>query len=236
MQYRFVENDNYEDLSCGRVIFHKAGFANYPVRLVCEIFMRCLEIIDEPNKKVVLYDPCCGGGYLLTVLGFMYGEKIDSLCGSDIAEDAVCLAKSNFELLTSDGLLRRKEQLETLYRSHGKESHQEAIISAKNLLMRIENKIKCFAFQRDILDYNEPVLKPLADVIITDVPYGNLVSWSTNEPFAIDKMLDNLLHNQNENTVVVISSDKQQKISNPQYKRIQKFQVGKRKIEILKKV
>ena len=52
LEYKFAPNDNYEDLSCGRVIYHRAGFSNFPVRLASEIFMRCFELIGEPNKKV----------------------------------------------------------------------------------------------------------------------------------------------------------------------------------------
>ena len=49
-------------------------------------------------------------------------------------------------------------------------------------------------------------------------------------------MLDQLLENLNDDGIVAISSDKRQKINNCNYKRIKKFQVGKRKVEILRKV
>jgi len=45
MEYRFAENKNDEDLSCSRVIYHKTGFSNYPVRLDKEIFQLILWII-----------------------------------------------------------------------------------------------------------------------------------------------------------------------------------------------
>ena len=139
MVYKFSENANFEDLSCGRVICPKIGFSNYPVRLAGEIFMRCLAVMGNPGKKVSVYDPCCGGGYLLTVLGFLYGDKIESLYGSDISPSAVELAEKNLGLLTTEGLLRRKNQLETMYNTYGKDSHEQAMKSADNLLKKFIN-------------------------------------------------------------------------------------------------
>ena len=241
LEYKFASNENYEDLSCGRVIYHRTGFSNFPVRLASEIFMRCFELIGEPNRKVSIYDPCCGGGYLLTVLGFLHQDQIMSIYGSDISPDATQLAESNLNLLTTEGLLKRKEQLEAIYGSYHKESHLNAIKSASNLLGYTREKIECYVFNRDILSSkNSTSIKPVVDIIITDVPYGDLVSWS-NETTAenegnINKMLNHLLENLNDDGIVAISSDKRQKISNLNYKRIKKFQVGKRKVEILRKV
>ena len=240
MEYKFAPNENYEDLSCGRVIYHRTGFSNFPVRLASEIFMRCFELIGEPNKKVSIYDPCCGGGYLLTVLGFLYPDKIISIYGSDIAPDAIQFAESNLSLLTTEGLLKRKEQLEDIYNSYRKESHLEAIKSTDRLLEYAKENVDYRIFNRDILKANSPAtIMPLVDIIITDVPYGDLVSWSNTTPAPdesnINKMLNHLLENLNDDGIVAISSDKRQKISNPNYKRIKKLQVGKRKVEILRK-
>jgi len=241
LEYKFASNENYEDLSCGRVIYHRTGFSNFPVRLASEIFMRCFQLIGEPNKKVSIYDPCCGGGYLLTVLGFLHQDQIMSIYGSDISLDAIRLAESNLSLLTTDGLRRRKGQLEDIYNSYSKESHLNAIKSASNLLERAREKVEYHVFNRDVLNSKSTAsIMPSVDIIITDVPYGELVSWS-NETIAenesnINKMLDHLLENLNDDGIIAISSDKRQKISNPNYKRIKKIQVGKRKVEILRKV
>ena len=238
MPYKFSQNANHEDLSCGRVIYHKAGFTNYPVRLVCEIFERCLHIISEPNKKVCVYDPCCGGGYILTVLGFLYGERIESLYGSDISLEAIGITEQNMGLLTYKGLHNRKEQLKSLYETYGKDSHCQAIKSADNLLELIRHTISTNVFVRDILNRNGIIANHsfTADIIISDVPYGNNVSWSNDNPFAIDAMLDNLSDNLSKNAVIAVSSDKRQKMANHRYKRIEKFIVGKRKVEILRKI
>jgi len=232
MSYKFTENANYEDFSGGRVIYHNSGFTNYPVRLACEIFMRCLARVNRP--KVSIYDPCCGSGYILTILGFLYGDRISFLWGSDISPEAVLLAKKNLQLLSKEGLLRRKAELEDLHHTYRKDSHAYAIESVKRLLILVKDDgIPFNIFNRDILtakgDY------PQADIIITDVPYGGLADWSSLKPFAMDTMLENTWHNLKPKGVVAVSSDKAQKVNNPAYMRVEKFQVGKRKVEIITK-
>ena len=99
LNYKYIENKNFEDYASGRVIYQKSGFPNFPVRLSSEIFMTCLDIIGKMDSKITIYDPCCGGGYLLTVLGLMFGDKINSIYASDISEEAVELAKENLNTL-----------------------------------------------------------------------------------------------------------------------------------------
>ena len=230
MQYRHVPNANFEDFSCGRFIYQIAGFPNFPVRLACEIFLRCYELLNEP--KVSVYDPCCGGAYMLTVLGFMYNEKISALYGSDVSEEACSLAERNLGLLTHDGLSRRKKQLNAHYEAYGKASHLDAIKSADNLAGLIKNLPGSKVFLHDIV--KEAPTFPVADIIIADVPYGKLSGWSSPTAFALDKMLDNLKGSLRVNALAAICSDKGQKINNPGYKRVERFQVGRRKIEILR--
>lgn len=240
LNYKYIENKNFEDFASGRVIYHKSGYTNFPVRLAGEIFMTCLDTIGKKDGKAVVYDPCCGGAYLLTALGFMLGNKIDSIYASDVSTDAVELAKENLNLLTVQGLSNRKSQLIEMYNEFRKESHREAIISADNLLKQIylqNQSIDCSVFSADITKHNSLSEKDFkADIVITDIPYGNLVSWSDNSPLAIDKLLDTVACVLNENSVVAISSDKAQKITNSRYKIIRKILVGKRKIELLQKV
>ena len=73
----------------------------------------------------------------------------------------------------------------------------------------------------------------MADLIITDVPYGGLSAWTDDGTPAINRMLINLAAHLNERAVVAVVSDKRQKINNPPYRRIEKFNIGKRKAEIL---
>jgi len=74
-----------------------------------------------------------------------------------------------------------------------------------------------------------------ADIVFADVPYGNLAAWSEHTSPAIDRLLDTIIPVLGEHSVVAISSNKAQKITNPRYKRIRKILIGKRKIELLRK-
>jgi len=241
MEYKFAPNQSYEDLSSGRVIFHEKGFSNFPVRLASEIFMRCFELIGKPAEKIKLYDPCCGGGYLLTILGFLHHEQIGEIYGSDIAADATELAQKNLGLLMREGLNLRKVQLEQLYQSYGKASHLGALESAAHLAKLSTDDLVSHVFVRDVLSANASGFEmPLVDIIITDVPYGNLVSWSSDahkpeEQSNIALMLEQLFSHLKETGVIAIISDKKQKIDYQNFKRVSKIQVGKRKIEFFKK-
>ena len=131
MVYKYCENRNFEDLASGKVIVHRAGYPNFPVRLAQEIFCRCLHHLDDPDS-VCIYDPCCGGGYLLTVLGFLNFERIKTIIASDISDDAIQLANENLLLLDQNGLQKRIRQINDLLSLHNKNSHIEALNSATN--------------------------------------------------------------------------------------------------------
>jgi len=105
MQYQYAkERLDYSDLSSGRVFYSLPGHPAFPVRLSSEIFQHCMAIREtayKVSKPCVLYDPCCGAGYSLSVLGYLHGEKIQQLIGSDVDEKAVAVAKQNLGLLIS---------------------------------------------------------------------------------------------------------------------------------------
>ena len=64
-----------------------------------------------PEKShLTLYDPCCGSGYLLTVLGYLNHNQIDMFVGSDIDQNAAELARQNLALLTWEGLMNRVKE------------------------------------------------------------------------------------------------------------------------------
>lgn len=236
MEYKYAKKENYEDLACGRVIYHRTGMPNFPVRLAQEIFHRSLSYMSK-QEDITIYDPCCGGGYLLTVLGLLNMDKISRIYGSDIDMKAVELAVSNLSLITEEGLKQRMQQLEEIYQSFQKQSHLDAIKSAKRILKGVQQqnkKLKTHLFQHDILSgvMNHQFK---ADLIITDVPYGNLVSWEGEVGGSnfIHQLLDQLIPILNPHSIVAISSDKKQKISHDKYKRLERQRIGKRKFEIL---
>jgi len=196
--------------------------------------MRCYSQLRESGiEEAAVYDPCCGGAYMLAVLGFLYGGFIKAIYASDVSEDAVKLAGANLSLLSETGLLKRREKLQELYLTYGKQSHAAAVKSVDRLFDKLQNNISVKTFQTDILSH-DPLsgfdLK--ADLVITDVPYGALTSWDDAGGCAISRMMDAVKPILNKNAVVAVCRDKTQKSGNKNYIRIDKFQCGKRVIEI----
>lgn len=225
--YKYGAADNYEDFASGRVIYGGKGIPNYPVRLITEIFGRAMEY-SKKKEGLIVYDPCCGGAYSLTILGFFYGENIGRIYGSDISEEMVTHARKNLNLLKNAGLDERKTELEKLYSEFGKISHKEAIESIDKLKEKLVKDIESECFAADCTK-SLPDVNP--DIIITDIPYGNLVNWGGEGE--LDVMMDNLLKIAGVDTVLAVSMDKSQKITSEGWKRVEKQNIGKRRFEIL---
>lgn len=236
MQYKFSPNRNYQDLAAGRVIYGSAGMPNFPVRLAQEIFCRCLEYLPQKDSLVV-YDPLCGSGYLLTVLGFLNPELIRLFVGSDINSSAAALALKNLSLLTEEGLARRIAELKELYRQYRKESHLEAVKSAQRLLELVQGRAfvpQARTFTADLLAPESLVNQEFnADLIIADVPYGSLVSWQGGSATALDQFLENLIPVLKSTTIVAVCTDKKQKVRSNIYRRLEQQAIGKRRFTLL---
>src|SRR5438105_11677365 len=107
MPYRFAsERQNYSDFAAGKVFESLPHSAFFPVRLASEIFQRCMDLRTREGlrERIVLYDPCVGGGYLLSVIAYLHWQQIERLIGSDINPEALELARRNTSLLTLQGL------------------------------------------------------------------------------------------------------------------------------------
>ena len=234
MVYKYFPNNNYEDYSSGRVIYHKSNYPNYPVRLVGEIFYRCLEHLKKKNK-LCLYDPCCGSAYMLTVLGYLFNENIETIYCSDISSEAVELSYKNLSLLTDSGIEKRKNELINFIKIYNKESHRNALISLEKIKHLLKHEIKYNVFLANILNEKELINKNfLADIVITDVPYGNLVNWYINNDEEKGKLFNGIKPVINSDSIIAISHNKKQKINNSKFKIIEKILIGHRKIELLK--
>lgn len=229
MNYKYCENDNYEDFACGRVLIHRGGYPNFPVRLAQEIFGRCINHLGK-TADLCLYDPCCGGGYLLTVLGLLNPGAIKTLYGSDISGAALELAEDNLALLTHEGMDKRIIGLERLYSLYKKESHAQAAESARRLKSLLpEREIDAVTFQNDIFNSASLSARQLAaDIVFFDVPYGRLVQWQGGGT----NILDNLLPSLNKNAVIAVCSNKSQQFGSSRFKRLEKQQIGKRQFQL----
>jgi 23S rRNA (guanine2535-N1)-methyltransferase len=232
MEYRYTPNENYEDFAAGRVIYHMGGEPTFPVRLALELYERCL---SYSNKKtdITLYDCCCGGAYMLTILGLLKGNSISRIYGSDIDEKSLRLATDNLGLLTEQGLKRRREEIKSLYESYGKFSHKEALQSVDRF-EKLRSKELCFeVFYRNALE--EGKLPFVPDIILTDVPYGNMVEWDEGCG-GINGMMDALYQSCARDTILCVCMDKKQKISSERFQRLERQQIGKRRFEIFRMI
>lgn len=231
MEYLYCGHENFEDFASGRVLYSGTGITNFPVRLLLEIYGRVRSYIGD-NKDIVLYDPCCGGGYSLAVLGFFRNREIGKMYGSDIDEGLLSYARKNTALLAEGGIGKRKGEIRRLYEEYGKESHHEALQSCDRLENMLIRKINAEIFKADCTG-QLPRISP--DIIITDVPYGNLAKWGNGASSPLDNMLERLWDISHEKTVLAVCMDKKQKITYGKWRRLEKQNIGKRRFEILRK-
>lgn len=184
MTYRYAaRRGDDSDLASGRVLRSAPGMPGFPVRLASEIFQRAVALHDSTGPLTV-WDPCCGSGYLLTVLGLLHPEQLHTLVATDLDERALSLARANLALLTVDGLQDRRRELHQLAQAHGKAAHDEAGQSADRLLHQVRNAVPPPAVVTGQVDAFDPhqLTSTLddaePDLVITDVPYGGLTHWS----------------------------------------------------------
>jgi len=237
------EITNYEDFSSGRVLYNQQGATAFPVRLANEIFMRCTDILIKNGNQgpYTIYDPLCGGAYTLTTLGILHGSEIGKLSASDIEDKVVELARKNLSLLTEAGLTAREEQLKKMLDEYGKESHREALVSLnniRNILKHTSHPIETQCFINDIIKPDYGLLNDKVDMVISDLPYGEVVDWvkEESEEQTIEKLLENLLPILKKDSVVALTSRKKTKIKHESYQCADHFVIGKRQTVILKPI
>ena len=247
MVYRFaLERQDYQDFAAGKVFIGLPGHPAFPIRLTSEIFQHCLEQrhYDGQLGPCQVYDPCCGGGYLLSTLAFLHWPDITEIVGSDIESTALGVAAQNLDLLKLEGMQQRIEHIQAMIGQFDKLSHKEAYESAQRLKARLLQSLKSHAIA--VRTFNANVMTDRlidyfaapVDLVITDIPYGSHSSWiglpshAHHEPSWY--MLQSLLDILTPHSLVAIASNKQQKISHDRYRRVDHFQIGKRRVVILK--
>ena len=252
MQYKYEkENQDYSDLASGRVFYSISGHPAFPVRLASEIFQRCVadrETIYKNSTPCTLYDPCCGTAYHLSVLGYLHGRNIREIIGSDIDEKAVDLAKRNLSLLSVPGLDGRIAEITHMIAQYQKDSHKDALKSAYLLRGQVvtvaqEHSIVTRVFQANAMDSRtilENVKPRSVDIVFTDVPYGLHSQWERSDFDELSNpmwaMLDSLVNILSASSIVAIVADKKQKVLHKSYQRVEQFQIGKRRVAILKPI
>jgi hypothetical protein len=232
------QKENYEDYSSGRVLYGAQGATNFPVRLIEDIFQTCNKYLTEKGSsgKRTIYDPLCGVGYSLTVLGLLHGEKLEKILASDIDKTNLEFAKKNLSLLTVPGMNRRITELQKFVENYKKKSHEEALESAR----RLRDQIALFNITQNIFNFDMLGEKALPssvkniDMVIADVPYGKLTSWQgQSDKHPVQESLDKLKSRLNKTSIVALVSNKKQEILHEGYTKIKTLKVPKRKIILL---
>ncbi|GII77055.1 hypothetical protein Sru01_20370 [Sphaerisporangium rufum] len=211
MTYRHATvRENHQDLASGAVLHSAAGFPAFPVRLASEVFQRALEL--RGKEPVTVWDPCCGSGYLVTVIALLHRRQIKAVLASDIAPEALRLAEQNLGLLSRTGLTARADHLDGLAERWGKPSYAAAAQAAGRLRRRLSadgGDVPTAVRHADVFDPD--VLEMLGgarpDIVITDVPYGEQTSWrGPGAKTGISGMVRTLASTLAEDTVIAVAA------------------------------
>lgn len=243
MSYRFVrETADYSDFASGAVLHSAPGRPAFPVRLASELFQRAWQrwLGGSEPRRCVLYDPCCGAGYLLAVVALLHGEAIRGVVASDVDAEALAIAERNLALLTPVGMRARIEVLADLVRRYGKESHRQAGRSAERLLQRVDARASLGApstrvFQADALETDQlgaGLEGRRVDIVLTDIPYGATTSWAGADvgeaATMVARMLSALRPTLATGAVVVTVTPRGVRPEAHDYQRVERFRVGRR--------
>jgi tRNA G10 N-methylase Trm11 len=231
------------------VFYAQAGQPAFPVRLASEIFQRSMEHWQAAGGRgpCTLYDPVCGGAYWLVVLAYLHWQEIAAIYASDVDTGVLSLAERNLSLLTPAGLDRRMAEIEAMMAAYHKESHAGALVSAENFRQQLNlnlgsHAIETSIFQADAMDalsMSRGLKDGQADLVLADVPYGWHSQWqemnreSGRDHMPVWQMLEALHHLLQPGAVVAIAADKSQKAKHERYRRLERFQIGRRRVFIL---
>lgn len=235
MEYRFTEKEDFSFLASGNVIKHFSGMPCFPVRLGLELFERAYHLIGK--EKITVYDPCCGNGFSMSVLGMIKQSKISSLYGSDIAPDCLEAASCNTAMLTREGMLAARDRV--LQNENTTEARIEQLNeSVEKLLPYLNNpEMQSKVFLHDILSA-PPNLPEAADYVFADIPYGIMTEWKTSDVEKSDpvqQLIGNIAPIMSENGVLAVCGAKDLRIKTDLFCRTEKIHAGKRLIYLLRR-
>ncbi len=244
MQYLFPEHSlSKADLASGKVLFSRPGLTAFPVRLGNELFLRAVALLEGAGRRPPyhVYDPTCGGGYLMAVLGLLNPQLIARLSMSDISPDALSIAAKNTGLLSAAGMLDRQAELAALAEISGRESHLAATASAATLHAWLDRQSSTLQqtsiFKADATDPADVrahfPANPSIDIGFADAPYELHSRWrtaTTGSAIPEMKMLSTFAYLSV--PVVILATRKGLKLTNPRYRQAAKLKNGHRLLGI----
>lgn len=174
MNYLYGPDRDYTDYAPGRALRGGAGRPNFPVRLALELYGRGAAALGR--TPVRLWDPLCGGGSLLFAAALLGEPAPEWVLGSDADEGAVDLARENLALLTPEGCARRRAQIEEHLRAFGRQSFAEALGSLDCIAAQGRG-VRAAAAVYDVFSGAAPDLPVRPNLVVCDLPYGDLVDW-----------------------------------------------------------
>ncbi|MEU7985062.1 rRNA methyltransferase [Streptosporangium canum] len=240
MVYRHATvRGDYEDLASGAVLHSAPGFPAFPVRLASEAFQRALALRGGDGPATV-WDPCCGSGYLLTVIGLLHRDRIQALLASDVSDDALRIARANLDLLGQAGLSARAGVLRERAERFAKPSYAAAAEAAGRIgrmLAAGGGDVPHDVRRADVFDRGELLEAATGyapDIVITDVPYGEQTAWQgSGGDTGVPGMLAALAPVLTERAVVVVTARGRKVPLGGRIRARESFKVGTRAVALL---
>lgn len=194
MPYQLVlDNQDHRDLASGHVLRSAPGYPAFPVRLAEEMFLRSAAHL--PQRRLALWDPCCGSGYLATVLGLRQRDRLRAVLCTDVDAEAVELVRRNLALLSMAGLAQRRDELRRLFDEHHKAGHAEAAEASIRLADQLRaggGDLPARAIRVDVFDPGRlglAVADDAPDLVVTDMPYGDQARWGGSLPTDVEPLV-----------------------------------------------
>ncbi len=248
MPYRFAtQRADLSAFAAGRVLRSAPGRTAFPARLADEVFQRCAArlLAAGIGPPWTLYDPCCGVAHLLATLGFLHGDAIATLIGSDVDPDALGLAERNLALLAPGGTAARAAELRGAAAHFGKPGYADAANDAEVLGHMLAERagpagIVTRLFRADATDHaalTAHLGARTVDLVVTDVPHGRAATWQDADGLGapidpLPALLDALRPVLAEHALVAIGTDRTWRAAHPAFARVERIEIGKRRIDL----
>jgi len=180
VQYRHAPAANHAALDA--VLASAPGRPPLPVRLTVELAGRARAHLPA-DAPLTVWDPCCGAGVTLTVLGLLV-PGITRLVGTDADPEPLDLARRNLALLDPGGLAARAADLDALAARHDKPSYADAATAARTLVpastpawsVAVADARDTAAVRGVLAEASPDDAGP--DLVLADLPHGIRTTWA----------------------------------------------------------